>query len=80
MKLKKVLKHIDPVNTNCHIYETVHTKINNENYEEIYQGSLFDIPWYIADKHIDSDMDSEGIHITQKNNKNIIHIYVKNKK
>ena len=78
MKLRKILKHIDPINTHCYIYEAIYT--NNENYEEIYQGNLFDIPWYIADKHIDSDMDGEGIYITQKDNKNIIHIYVKNKK
>lgn len=59
MKLRKVLKHINPVATYCYVYEAVYR--DNEDYEEVYQGNLSDIPWWLADRYIDTNIDGEGI-------------------
>ena len=85
MKLRKILKHINPVTTYCYIYKKIY--INNEDYEEIYQGSLLDISWDIADKYIDSNADGEGIVLSPKPYVNkhgvemaVIKIYLRDKK
>lgn len=64
MKLRKVLKHINPIATYCYVYEAIYR--DNEDYEEVYQGNLSDIPWWIADKYLDSNADGEGIMISNK--------------
>lgn len=85
MRLRKALKHINPIATYCHIYEAVY--IDNDDYEEIFSGDLFDIPWWIAEKHIDTDINGEGIALTPKINRNehgvemvVVDIYVRGEK
>lgn len=85
MKLRKILKHINPVTAYCYIYEKIYG--NNEGYEEIYQGSLLDISYDVADKYIDSNLDGEGIVLSPKPYVNkhgvemaVIKIYLRNTK
>ena len=71
MKLKKFLKLIDPIGT----YVVIWTPESAEEDKPIYEGDIFDIPWWLMECRIGRANDDleEPIHIyTQKNEHDVL--------
>lgn len=84
MKLIDILPHIDSELIRVKVYGRPY--INSNDYEVYFEGSLSDIPWWVANMYIDTDDDGAGIGIAppSKNKYGVIvnnlNIYVRERR
>ena len=72
MKLKKWLKYIDTSNLNCNIYLKYEKTDDTFDYDLIYAGSMYSIPYWLVDYNIEEpDKDGEPISYTNWLKKNV---------
>lgn len=57
MKIKDIIRYIDFM-TDIIIWENVSTK--EENWENVYEGSIMDMPWYYLEKNLIEAKNNEG--------------------
>lgn len=76
MKLVNIIKFFDFL-CDVQIFQTDAYTEESEHYgeeEEIYTGTIWDIPWWVADMHLDED-DYEGcISMDKENNRIVIYV------
>ena len=73
MKLKKILPHL------FFLMPVQIIEYNNNKEEILFEGSVFDIPWELAELKLDTDDNGEAISILQIEGKQdpVLSIYVK---
>ena len=57
LKLKQVLPYIDS-GINIRIYDQV--SVNGDQWEIVFEGPVYDIPWVYADRNLIDTDDNEG--------------------